>query len=280
MFFSSSLLFNYDILEIVNEGSFGKIVSGINKITQEEVIIKISPKSEINLLKNEAIIYNYIKKINGFPVLKNFLSDENYSYLVLSKLDKNLFELKKMYYTLTLKSVLQLGLQIFDRIKLLHSLKLLHRDIKPQNFMVGFGDKKNVIHIIDFGFCKKFVDDFGNHIELRNNREIVGTKDFISSNILNGIEPSRKDDIISSIYVLLFLFLEDNCWKKINLGDKLFNIECLYENCIIPKLFVDLLKYLYSLNFQDEPDYTFLENELKNFIQNKNWIVDNIFEWN
>ena len=275
----SKILKKYELTENLNENDMCKIIKGKNKITDEEVVIKITPKKCVNLLKNEAIIYNYIKKIVGFPSLKYYCSDNENNYLVLSLLNKNLFELKKMYSTLSLKSVLQIGIQMLERVKFLHSLKIIHRDIKPHNFMIGFCDKINIIHIIDFGFCKKFIDENGNHILIKKDKGLIGTPDFVSVNVMYGFEPSRRDDIESLIYVMVFLYIEEKTWKRVNVGDKIFNIQNLYENIYIPKIFIDLLNYTHKLQFSEKPNYDFLIYSIQTFFGNVNLVPDNLFEW-
>jgi serine/threonine protein kinase len=270
----------FQIIEKLGNGSFGNIYKGKHRITEEEVCIKIQENNDINILKNEAIIYNYIQNIDGFPKLKFFHSNDEKIYLIISLLDKNLYEIKNEYKNLSLQSVLKIGLQLIELIKIIHNLGIIHRDIKPQNCMIG--KKKEKIHLVDFGFSKKYINSNSKHIEFKNNKEKIGTPDFMSDNILNGIEPSRRDDLISLFYVLIFLYLENNLWKDVNeqsISDtKFFKIQLLYENLLLPKILIDLLKYAYELDFYDEPNYFFCLELINNWI--KTYGVETInFEW-
>lgn len=271
----------FQILKKIGDGAFGNIYIGKQTITDQLICIKKqNKKDDIDILKNEAIIYNYLKNNNGFPLLKYYESNETETYLMITLLNKNLQEIKNIYKTLSLYSVLKIGVQIINIIKTIHNIFIIHRDIKPQNFMIGFNEKEKIIHLIDFGFSKKYINiENGKHIELRKNKEtIVGTLNFVSSHIINGIEPSRRDDIISIIYVLIYLYIDDYIWNDINtkyINDKVFQIQILYEKLIIPEVFIKLLNYSYELNFDEEPNYDLLILMLQD---NKNIDTEN-FDW-
>ena len=266
----------FQILESLGNGSFGTVYKGKHIISEQIVCIKIQPKNNIaNTLKNEAIIYNYLQNTNGFPKLKYYSTDENNIYLIISLLDKNLQQIKELSInkTLSFKTVIKIGLQMINIIKTVHGLGLIHRDIKPQNFMTGFNDNKDTIHLIDFGFSKKYISSSLNekHIEIRKNKDIIGTINFVSENVLNGIEPSRRDDIISIIYTLLYLYLDDSIWYDLNThnitNNKLFKIQMLYEKMIIPHIFIKILDYLYNLKFEEHPDYDFIYTSLEDTLK-------------
>merc|ERR1712157_349664 len=98
-----------------------------------------------------------------------------------------------------------IGLQCVKRVAELHSFGYLHRDIKPENFMLGYSKSKNLIHIIDFGLSKRFIED-GVHRPFKNKRSLVGTARYTSINVHKGYEQSRRDDLISVGYMLLFFY--------------------------------------------------------------------------
>ena len=238
---------------------------GKNIITDEEVFVKIQSKKSQNQipnrLKNEAIILNYTKTRDGFPTLKYYSSDSENYYLILSFLDKNLSQLKKQNPNpFSIQSILHIGIQLMERIQYFHqTLLLLHRDIKPDNIMIGFNEKASIIHLIDFGFAKKYID-FEKHIHLRKDKEFTGTRNFASFNVLHGMEASRRDDIESIFYTVLYLFVDKETWGELNTDftEKELKIELLYEKTILPKVLLDMFQYIRKLEFEETPDYDFL----------------------
>lgn len=256
----------YELLEKLNEGSFGEVYKAKNIRTGDLVAIKIERKTENSSLKNEAKIYQYLSKESGFLQLKWYQTDEEYSYLVIDLLVCSLTRLIKIKGSLDLKVVMQLGIQMIKRIEILHSKYLLHRDIKPDNFMLGTNKQ---LFMIDFGLCKRYDYD-GIHIEETQsvNKTIIGSINFVSLNVHNGIEPSRRDDIESCIYIILYLLQggqlswlkEKDINKIVWLKSKLTNVD------LCPPFIKCMLISTRMLAFKEIPNYgeliAILETEL------------------
>lgn len=102
----------------------------------------------------------------------------------------------------------------------LHELQYIHRDIKPENFLMGVNKEKNIVHLIDFGLSKRYIDKNNKHIPLHTDKDVIGTKRYLSLNVLSGNTPSRRDDLISVIYILIFFRRGDLPWNKIDLKYK------------------------------------------------------------
>ena len=248
----------YKLIEKINEGSFGSIFKAENIRTKEMVAIKFENKSEqIKSLKNEARIYQYLGKLNGFPQLKTFGTTGDVNYLVIDLLGNSLIDIIK-YNSLSLDSVLVLGIQIIQRIQSLHNNCLLHRDIKPSNFVFGNKDYTNKLYLIDLGFAKRY-DYNGKHIEEKNITHIVGTLNFVSINVHNYIEPSRRDDIESCIYVILTMLLGDLEWfKETDINKMVLLKENIINDDKIPIFIKNMLSYIRSIEFDATPDYDYI----------------------
>ena len=270
----------YKIIDKINKGTFGTIIQAENIRTKEKVAIKIEFKdSDIKTLKNEAKIYQYLGKEDGYAQLKWYGTNEKFNYLVIDLLGCSLKKIINYYKVLSLKTVLILGIQLIQRLQTLHNKDLLHRDIKPDNFLLGNGNTTNKIYLIDFGFCKKYIDH-GKHIPQTNISNIIGTTNFVSLNVHKHIEPSRRDDIESCIYIITYMFLGHLEWIQttdtknvVKLKEQLTNVPDL------PPFIKIMLQYVRELKFDDKPDYDYIIQLMQDvFIQNK-FKNNNKFEW-
>ena len=195
----------YKLLEKLSQGSFGKVFKAENIRTGEIVAIKTEVKSkEQKSLKMEAKIYQYLANTDGIPQLKWFGATNNVNYLVTNLLEHSITSLVKEYGRLSVKTVLLLGTQMIERLEILHGHFLIHRDIKPDNFMINISDRTNKVFLIDFGFCKRYNYE-GNHIEFKMNKTLIGTPNYVSLNVHKGCEPSRRDDLESCLYVMIYM---------------------------------------------------------------------------
>jgi serine/threonine protein kinase len=277
----------YKLIQKINQGSFGSIYKAENVRTKELVAIKFESKtSKIKSLKNEAKIYQYLGKLDGFPELKWFGANDKTTYLVIELLGKSLSDIITYYKALSLKTVLVYGIQIIKRIQVLHEKLLLHRDIKPSNFVFGLGTSGlgtsyglNKLHLVDFGFSKRY-DFNGIHIEEKNIKHIVGSINFVSLNVHNLIEPSRRDDIESCIYIILtMLFGKLEWFDKTDINEIYYlktNIVNLEE---VPSFIKIILYYVRSMTFDEKPDYEYIINLMVNEFNKNGFKNDEKFEW-
>jgi serine/threonine protein kinase len=245
----------YKLLNKISSGTFGQVYKGQNERTREMVAIKVEKKSGdvCAVLKSEAKVYQYLGNLDGFPQLKWFGTDVKYNYLVIDLFQISLFTLKRKEINIELKNILLFGQQMIERLGTLHSKFLLHRDVKPDNFLL---DENNKVFLIDFGFCKRYEHD-GRHIEEKKIKNIIGTVNYISLNVHNHLEPSRRDDIESVIYIIDFLLLEQEPNKVLidvesELVKKKQNLDS-YEPFIR-----QMLIYIRQIGFKEKPDYKYL----------------------
>ena len=163
-----------------------------------------------------------IHKLRGNSIVPNlhFVGDEKtvdgklYHIIVMDLLGKSLEELfTDSNRKFDLGTCLHLGYQMFERIKEVHYQRIIHRDIKPENFMIGrIGKSKSVVYLIDFGLAKYYVNQEGTHIPLRNNLYLSGTARYASLNTHAGYEQSRRDDLESICYVMLYFLRGSLPW--------------------------------------------------------------------
>jgi serine/threonine protein kinase len=247
----------YKITEKLNNGEFGTIFKGENIRTKERVAIKMESISvETKMLKRETQIYQYLGKAPGIPQVKWYGSTEEYNYMVLPLFGDSLSS-----KTFSLVDSLSIGQKIVRLLKFVHEKGLIHRDIKPDNFV--FNQDGSDIYIIDFGLCRKYIDNDNKHIEIKTGKTIIGTPNFVSLNVHNGIEPSRRDDLISVAYIILYLINGGLPWQtKREIKEMKMQKQCIPQWSKTPMQLIAYLNYCETLKFDDKPDYEYLIKSL------------------
>jgi serine/threonine protein kinase len=174
------------------------------------------------------------------------------------KFGNSIYEIIKSGTRFSLNDTIQIGLQMIDILKSIHEKGLLHRDIKPDNFL--FDISSNNIILIDFGLCKKFIKDDGSHIEMKSTFNIIGSINYCSVNSHHLFELSRRDDLESLGNALIYINMGILPWSKLNTKEIIK--ECKI-NCI-PKFFIPYFDYVRKLEFNEKPDYDLLKTILSN----------------
>jgi casein kinase I family protein HRR25 len=263
----------YKIINKIGEGSFGLIYKGQNIRTNEYVAIKIEPiENELKFLKNESKIYQYLNNNEGIPNVKWFGKDNINYYMVINLLGHSLQTIKNKYNKFSLKLILQIGIQIINILKTIHSNGLVHRDIKPDNFLFGLNNESKLIYIIDFGFCKTYIKD-EKHISQKQTKNLIGSYTYASINAHNFIELSRRDDLESLGYLLLYFYFGTLPWQNILLSEENSNDRIKYlkiqiiENNNLPNVLINYMKYMRKLSFEEKPNYELIIDTFKSEIE-------------
>ncbi|CAF3823729.1 unnamed protein product [Adineta steineri] len=277
----------------IGSGSFGDIYLGTNIASNEEVAIKLeNVRTKHPQLHIESKIYRMMQGGVGIPLIKWCGAEGDYNVLVMDLLGPSLEDLFNFCSRkFSLKTVLLLADQMVSRIDFIHSKNFIHRDIKPDNFLMGLGRKGNLVYIIDFGLAKKYRDARTHqHIPYRENKNLTGTARYASINTHLGIEQSRRDDMESLGYVLMYFNRGSLPWQGLKAATKRQKYERISEKKMstpieelckgFPAEFTTYLSYCRSLRFDDKPDYSYLRQLFRNLFHRQGFTYDYIFDWN
>ena len=273
-------------------GSFGQIYKGINLKTKEEVAIKIESKNiETPQLIHESKILKILKENEGFPKVYLITPLDDVLIMVMELLGDNLQKLIKSQkeQKFSLKTTLMLGIQILKRIQTLHENNFIHRDIKPENFTIGLKKMNNTIYMIDYGLTRKYCDSHKNHIPYKEGKNLTGTALYASIYTHKGIEQSRRDDLESLGYMMVYFCKGELPWMDVKAKNKAGKYKKIMEKKIemkpeilcngLVKEFMDYFKYVRDLQFTEEPNYNYLLGLLNNAIKKNNIKNDFKFDW-
>ncbi|CAO1945248.1 unnamed protein product [Urochloa humidicola] len=276
----------------IGSGSFGEIYLGTNIQTNEEVAIKLeNVKTKHPQLLYESKIYRILQGGTGIPNVRWFGVEGDYNVLVMDLLGPSLEDLFNFCSRkLSLKTVLMLADQMINRVEFVHGKSFLHRDIKPDNFLMGLGRRANQVYIIDFGLAKKYRDTSTHqHIPYRENKNLTGTARYASVNTHLGIEQSRRDDLESLGYVLMYFLRGSLPWQGLKAGTKKQKYEKISEKKVAtsiealcrgyPTEFASYFHYCRSLRFDDKPDYSYLKRLFRDLFIREGFQFDYVFDW-
>ena len=275
----------------LGEGSFGKIYLAYNVITKEKYALKLENRNNHqSLLEQEAYILCYLKG-EGIPYIKSYGYSGEYNVLVMELLGKSLEQLfEEKGSKLSLKTVCMLGIQMISRLEYIHNKHILHRDIKPDNFIIGIDINNYKVYLIDFGLSKKYRSSRTlQHIKYSENKKLIGTARYASINALAGIEQGRRDDMEALSYVLVYFLRGSLPWQGLRVNKKEDRYKKILEKkkmvnskelCIgLPNQFYQFVDYCRLLKFDEEPNYEYLKGLLIEVMNNNSFGFDYIYDW-
>lgn len=293
------ILHKFLVSKQIGKGSFGLVYSGKNIETSEKIAIKIEDLEnqtddlkKRNILMKEARFMHEIQGEKGFPKMIFFSKTETRRILIMSLLGENLENLlKSCRGNFSLASVLLLADQIITRLESIHENEIIHRDLKPENLLIGTESNSRTIYLIDYGLAKKFMNK-GMHVPFKENIGLVGTARYSSVNAHLGNEQSRRDDLESLGYILIYFLTGHLPWMNLIAKTKKEKHKVIIEKKIqtsveelcdgLPKEFEIYMNYVkYGLKFDSEPNYDFMRKIFRNllFQQHKEQMDDLLFDW-
>ena len=282
------LLNKYLIIKKLGEGSFGLIYSA--KTQHNWYAVKLESRNRgQNLLENEACIMYYLRG-KRIPAIKSYANDLNFNILVMELMGKSLEEIfeslpkKKM----SVNCVAKIGIQMIEILEYIHKKHIIHRDIKPDNFVMGRGDKSKYVYLLDCGLAKKYRSSTTlKHYRMTKKKNLTGTARYASINALNGLTQSRRDDLEAVGYVLMYFLRGKLPWQGLRVKNKedryhkIMEIKQETSPSLLchgfPKEFKKYVEYTRNLEYEQDPDYEMLKNLFKTVLYNNKVNKDNFF---
>jgi serine/threonine protein kinase len=284
---STNVKNKFKLIERIGKGSFGCVYKVLDKSNDNELIAcKVENKNRNGedkcegaskqRLRCEYNIYKrfMIKNFECVPRVYNFIETPNQNIMTMELLGKSLDVIfDDMNRKLDMGTVLKLGITIVDYLEKIHKIGVIHRDIKPNNFMFGAGNMDNHLYIVDFGLSKLWYEN-NKHIGYKRDRSMIGTPRYASVNIHMGVEPSRRDDLESVGYMLIYLATGSLPWQGLKRKTKDSQIDMIGEIKVLisveelcaslPKCFHEYMDHVKNLRFTEKPDYNYLIKIFKN----------------
>lgn len=288
----------YVVEEFLGSGSYGEVHRGVHRHTNESVAIKIEVAgSRQARLEYEYQVYRVLHTRGGrvLPTVVGIprtiwfgkLSDR-FIAMIMEECGptlEDLFNYCQRYFTQ--KTVFMIGIQMLNRLEYVHSRGIIHKDVKPDNFLLGAAEKGHVLHIIDFGLSKSFRLNRHTHIPFREGQLLMGTARYCSANAHRGYELSRRDDLESMGYILIYFTLGKLPWQglkstrerilRIGQMKEEISVADLCEGC--PAELKVFMRYIKGLSFAEAPDYSSLRRLFEEAMHRIGASLDWEFDW-
>lgn len=285
---------HYKIGKKIGEGSFGVLFEGSNIINGVAVAIKFEPrKTEAPQLRDEYRTYKHLQGCDGIPNAYYFGQEGLHLILVIDLLGPSLEDLFDWCgRRFSVKTVVQVAIQMLNLIEEVHRHDLIYRDIKPDNFLIGrqgFPDE-NKVHLIDFGMAKQYRDPrTKQHIPYREKKSLSGTARYMSINTHLGREQLRRDDLEALGHVFFYFLRGQLPWQGLKaptnkqkyekIGDKKRTTSALALCEGLPKQFAEYLDLVRLLPFEAEPAYEEYRMLLVLVLDDMGVACDGDFDW-
>lgn len=258
-------------------------------------------------LRHEYKVYRALRACEGTPRALEFGTEYGYNAIVMNRYGPSLEELFHLCGTkFTLKTVLLIADQLVSssavsylctingaqitQIEYLHNSDYVHRDLKPDNLLIGISKDQPRVHVIDFGLANQYRDPVSKrHIPLAHKRTITGTARYLSIHNHLGIEHSRRDDLESLGYIFIYFLRGSLPWQDLEASSRKEKYRHILKRklnvsieslCMgLPESFDTFLNYARDLPFDARPDYTYLRTLFQNTFYHAGFHNDNEFDW-
>lgn len=256
----------------LGQGSFGQVLLARDERTGGQVAIKTErDDAEFPQLEFESRVLAELEGVHGVPRVYWFGTEHDTHYLIMTRLGHSLetLRLREPGHVLPMGVTCRFGAEVIAILKRVHELGFVHRDIKPDNLVMGTRAMKHSVYLIDFGLAKKVRLPNGKHIPTYTRSGLVGTIRFASLHNHAGMALSFRDDIETLVYVLIFLVRGELPWQNIGVEGHKARADAVWAEKArippehlckdLPACFLNTLKLARGLKYEQAPDYVAVE---------------------
>ena len=287
-----TFLSKYKCRKKLGQGSFGLIFKCTSITDSSKYALKLEPKTNKHYhLKSE---YQFLQALQSphIPKVYQYGTVSDYNVLIMELLGKSLEDLIEQYRTFSLKTVYILLIQMLEALAFVHDSDIVHRDIKPDNFVMGIHSKAHNLYVIDFGLSREYRDnETKEHYPLIKKKKLCGTARYASINALSCFEQSRRDDLESVSYVAVYLVKGELPWQGVRGKTKEDRYAKILEmkremseddicSGIDGKEVKEFMKYVRGLGYEEEPEYDKWIDVFKDaLVRRFKWKSEFDYEW-
>ena len=285
------------MFDLLGNGTFGSVYKGIDVETKERVAIKIEPKLSSNTprIPFEREIYQILNRETPSKYLPRIKWSgsfhDKYNAIVMEQLDTSLEKLfRDRGKRFSIRTIMMVWYRLIQIIENIHSKGILHRDIKPDNIMIGKSPNRSKLYLIDYGLSKVYYNTAQKqHIPPLKDKVMTGTVKFASVRNLAGHEQSRRDDLEAVFYTILYFVRGELPWDHV----KVKNLEQTKRDTLVikrsvgderlcqdlPEVFLQIIQYIKSLSFEETPNYCLLKNWITYTMEQYQFGLEDQYDW-
>jgi serine/threonine protein kinase len=277
----------------IGGGAFGDIYSGTKVESGEPVAVKLElAASNFMQLEKEFKIYKVLRGTVGIPSVYYYGMEGDYNVMVMDMCGRSIEDLFcRCRRRFSLKTTLMVADQLLCRMEVMHAKNHIHRDIKPDNFVIGRGDRSKLIYVIDLGLSKNFRDSkTKRHIPFKEGKDLTGSPRYTAVSVHLGHEQSRRTDMESLGYVFVYFLVGMLPWERLkdegtvlqkNEKIKAMKISTSTEQLCkgLPVEFALYFDHIRSLGFEDRPDYAYLKQLFRDLFFHEGFEYDSVYDW-
>ena len=292
VFLGQTIFNKYKLIRKLGQGSFGSIYQAQSKCSNKYYAVKLEEMRQNQfVLEEESIFLSYLN-CPRIPKLKTFGYSGSLIILVMELLGDSLDKIfdKLPSRKMSIRCVCNIAYQLLMIFEIIHNCNIIHRDIKPANVAIGFEEKSKFIYLLDFGLSKKYRSSkTKKHFPFVQGNKLIGNARYSSINALDGGTQSRRDDLESLGYLLLYLLLGRLPWQghiSHSKEDKYYKIREIKKNTTpeelcqgLPPQIQEYVEYTRNLEYETDPDYNYLKNLFLTILKHYNWEFDYYYDW-